>query len=147
MQQTLTTMSDEQTLTSACIFVPNLAHNFPTTVSANLSSQYCVALPFDIKSTDRFCLLCSSLSKGFLNSSKSSSVKSSLPSMYRFTGSLSHIFILFAFALINPWRQSDGIPCTQSVVFSLSLFSLQAQDRSKFIPPVSWLVPLGSWSK
>ena len=45
----LTSMSEEQTFTSACTFVPILAHNFPTGVSANFSLQYRVAFSLEIE--------------------------------------------------------------------------------------------------
>ena len=59
----LTSMSEEQTFTSACTFVPILAHNFPTGVSANFSLQYRVAFSLEIELTDRFDLLCLSVSR------------------------------------------------------------------------------------
>lgn len=93
-------MSDEQTLTSACTLVPNLAHNFPTGVSANLSAQYRVAFSFEMGVIERFGLSRGFVSTVFLNNSKSSSVKSSEPSMSRFDICLSHIFIRFNLSLL-----------------------------------------------
>ena len=123
-------MSEEQTFTSACIFAPNLAHNFPTCVSANFSAQYRVALSLETGVIDRFILLTSLLSEGFLNKAKSSSVKSSDPSTSRFCGFLSHILIRFNLSLVAVGTYT-GMPSTHLFLFfPLSFVLSHGQDRS-----------------
>ena len=116
--------------TSACIFAPNLAHNFPTCVSANFSTQYRVALSLETGVIDRFILLTSLLNEGSLNKAKSSSVKSSDPSTSRFFGFLSHILIRFNLSLVATGT-CTGMPSTHSFFFfPLSFVSSHGQDRS-----------------
>ena len=122
-------MSAEQTLTSACTFVPNLAHSLPTFFSNNRSAQYRVALSFE--ATDRFSL-CSFDLKGFMSTARSSCVNSSEPStslFFRLGGLLSHIFIrLYLFVVKSPKDPLTGIPSIAQVFVGDNL--LQGQNVS-----------------
>ena len=137
-------MSAEHTLTSACTFVPNLAHSFPTLVSNKRSVQYRVALSFE--TTDRFSLWCSFDFKGVINTSKSSCVNSSEPSMSLLFRPpfglilLSHIFIRLTRPEDCNITDATGIP---SVTHSLGRDLLpQAQDVSNGL--ASLLISAGS---
>ena len=138
-------MSAEQTLTSACTFVPNLAHSFPTFVSNNRSAQYRVALSFETTTVssqrDSFVF------KGSISSLKSSSVKLSESSMsfifWVFSGLLSHIFIRLYVPLGIGVNDTTGIPSiAHSVVRALSCVSSQAHDVSNGL--ASLLISAGS---
>lgn len=140
----LTSISAEQTFTSACMFVPNLAHNFPRVVSASFSVQYRVAFSFETWSIDRFGRLWTSGWSRFLNNSKSCSVRSSEFVMSLLTFLL-HISILLNLSLLGPPGKKTGIPSSwHSFVFSLSLSSLQAQAFSKSTPSLCSLISSGS---
>ena len=130
-------MSAEQTLTSACTFVPSLAQSFPTFVSSKRSAQYRVAFSFE--TTDRFSLWCSFDLKGIISTARSSCVNSSEPSTSLFfrlcCGLLSHIFIrLYPVAVKPPVSPLTGIPPIAQVFLWSSVFSghslLQGQDVS-----------------
>ena len=138
-------MSAEQTLTSACTFVPNLAHSFPTFVS-NSSAQYRVALSFETTTVssqrDSFVF------KGSISSLKSSSVKLSESSLsfifWVFSGLLSHIFIRLYVPVGSGINDViTGIPSiAHLVVRALSCVSSQAHDVSNGL--VSLLISAGS---
>ena len=130
-------MSAEQTLTSACTFVPSAAQSFPTFVSNKRSAQYRVALSFE--NIDRFSLWCSFELKGVISTARSSCVNSSEPSMSLLvllpSGLLSHIFIrLYPFAVESPKSGLTGIPSIAQVCWRASSFSghilSQGQDVS-----------------
>ena len=129
-------MSAEQTLTSACTLVPNLAHSFPIFVSNNRSAQYRVALSFETTGVssqrDLFDF------KGSISIFRSSRVKSSEPLMaliflyfWVFSGLLSHIFIRLYVFVVSDVNDTTGIPSVaHSVVRALSCISSQAHDVS-----------------
>ena len=138
-------MSAEHTLTSACTFVPNLVHSFPTFVSNNRSAQYRVALSFETTTVssqrDSFVF------KGSISSLKSSSVKLSESSMsfifWDFSGLLSHIFIRLYVLVGSHVNDVTGIPSiAHSVVRALSCVSSQAHDVSNGL--ASLLISAGS---
>ena len=137
-------MSAEQTLTSACTFIPNLAHSFPTFVSNNRSAQYRVALSFETTGVssqrDLFDF------KGSISIFRSSGVKSSEPLMALicryfcfFSGLLSHIFIRLYDFVVSDVNDTTGMPpIAHSVVRDLS----QAHDVSNGL--ASLLISAGS---